>query len=132
MIVAATLSTGHNAKPPTVGSGWGLTKRQLGVSEKEQCAPPVSHSPDCRSTGVASMSSNHPDARRAAALRARLVAIAEACASAGVPLPPRHELADITRATLRQIHRQISALQDAGTITTEVRQRRCFVLEVRP
>jgi DNA-binding transcriptional ArsR family regulator len=78
------------------------------------------------------MSSNHPDARRAAVLRARLVAIASACAGAGVPLPMRAELARLTGATLRQVHRHIPALRDMGAITTERRGGRCFVQEARP
>jgi predicted transcriptional regulator len=77
------------------------------------------------------MSQNHPDARRAAALRARLVAIAQACAAAGVPLPMRAELARLTGARLRQIHRYIPALRDMGAITTQRRQGRVFVQEAR-
>ena len=78
------------------------------------------------------MSSIHPDARRAAALQAELVAIAEASAAAGEPLPMRVDLARLTGATLRQIHRHISRLQDVGAITTQRRQRRVFVQEARP
>jgi DNA-binding transcriptional regulator YhcF (GntR family) len=69
----------------------------------------------------------HPDA-----LRSKLVAIASACAGAGVPLPVRRELARITGATLRQIHRHIPALRDVGAITTQRRQGRVFVQEARP
>ena len=75
------------------------------------------------------MSSNHPDAR---ALRAKLIAIAGACGSAGVPLPIRVELARICGVRLRQIHRHISALRDIGAITTQRRSGRCFVQEGRP
>lgn len=78
------------------------------------------------------MSSDHPDARRAATLRAKIVAIAQACAAAGVPLPMRRELARITGARLRQIHRHIPALRDAGAIITERRAGRCYVQEARP
>ena len=78
------------------------------------------------------MSSNHPQVRAAAALRARLVAIAQACASAGVPLPMRVELARITGCRLRQIHRHISVLRDVGSITTERRAGRLYVQEARP
>jgi predicted transcriptional regulator len=78
------------------------------------------------------MSSNHPQVRRAAALRARLIAIAQACAAAGVPLPMRVELARITGARLRQIHRHIPALRDIGAITTERRAGRLYVQEARP
>jgi hypothetical protein len=49
--LAATLSTGHNAKPPTVGSGWGLVTEpsgSLGYAKRSKCAAPVSHSPDRR------------------------------------------------------------------------------------
>lgn len=78
------------------------------------------------------MSLNHPDARAAAALRGRLIAIAAACASAGVPLPVRAELARIVGCRLRQIHRHIPALRDAGAITTERRAGRLYVQEARP
>ena len=78
------------------------------------------------------MSSNHPDARRAAALRARLVVIAQACASAGVPLPMRAELARITGATQRQIHRHVSWLKDTGALATVRRAGRLYVQEARP
>ena len=78
------------------------------------------------------MSQNHPDARAAAALRARLVAIAAACASAGVPLPARTELARILGCRLRQIHRHIPALREAGALTTERRAGRLYVQEARP
>lgn len=78
------------------------------------------------------MSQNHPDARAAAALRARLMAIAAACAGAGVPFPPRAELARIAGCRLRQIHRHISVLRDVGAITTERRAGRLYVQEARP
>jgi hypothetical protein len=78
------------------------------------------------------VSSNHPDARRAAALRARLVAIAQACASAGDPLPMRHELAQMTGARLRQIHRHVAWLRDIGALATQRRAGRLYVREARP
>ena len=78
------------------------------------------------------MSQNHPQVRAAAALRARLVAIAQACASAGVPLPMRVELARIVGCRLRQIHRHIPALRDTGAITTERRAGRLYVQEAQP
>jgi DNA-binding transcriptional ArsR family regulator len=69
----------------------------------------------------------HPDA-----LRSKLVAIASACAGADIPLPIRRDIARITGATLRQVHRHIPALRDRGAITTERRGGRCFVQEARP
>jgi hypothetical protein len=65
--------------------------------------------------------------QRAEALRARLIAIASVCASAGVPLPPRHELAYLSGATLRQIHRHLTVLRDIGAITTQRRGQRLYV-----
>jgi predicted transcriptional regulator len=44
----------------------------------------------------------------------------------------RAELARITGARLRQIHRHIPALRDVGAITTQRRQGRVFVQEARP
>jgi DNA-binding transcriptional regulator YhcF (GntR family) len=78
------------------------------------------------------MSQNHPDARRAAALRRRLIAVASVCASSGVALPTRAELAYLTGASLRQIHRHIPALRDTGALATERRAGRLYVQEVRP
>ena len=72
------------------------------------------------------------DYQRAANLRTKLIAIASACASAGVPLPARIELARIAGCRLRQIHRHIPALRDAGAITTERRDGRLYVQEVSP
>ncbi len=68
--------------------------------------------------------------QRAEALRARLIAIASVCASAGVALPTRAELAYLSGATLRQIHRHIGALRDMGAITTERRGQRLYVREL--
>ena len=78
------------------------------------------------------MSSNHPDARRAAALRANIVGIAKACAEAGDPLPMRHELAQMTGARLRQIHRHVAWLKDVGALATQRRAGRLYVQEARP
>ena len=68
--------------------------------------------------------------QRAEALRARLLTIASACASAGVPLPTRAELAQIAGCRLRQIHRHIGVLRDMGAIATERRGQRLYVREL--
>jgi hypothetical protein len=69
----------------------------------------------------------HPDR-----LRSKLVAVAQACAAVDIPLPTRADLARCTGATLRQIHRHIPALREAGAITTERRAGRLYVQEARP
>jgi DNA-binding transcriptional ArsR family regulator len=71
--------------------------------------------------------SQHITVARARAVRARLIAIAEACHSVGTPLPMRDELARITGATRRQIDRHISYLRDIGRITIERRANRAWV-----
>lgn len=73
------------------------------------------------------MPSQHETVARARALRGRLLAIAEACASAGIPLPMRRDLARLTGATRRQIDRHISYLRDIGRIEIERRQNRAWV-----
>jgi predicted transcriptional regulator len=65
--------------------------------------------------------------QRAEALRVRLIAIAQACASAGVPLPERRELARIVGCRLRQIHRHLTVLRDMGAIATVRRGQRLYV-----
>lgn len=85
------------------------------------------HSPDARVNGAVPMSSQVDVVTRARAVRVRLIAIAEACYVAGVPLPMRDELARICGATRRQIDRHISYLRDIGRITIERRANRAWV-----
>jgi hypothetical protein len=77
---------GGNRADAVSQPGW-----RLGLCN-EQLDKLISHSPDASVNGAVPMSQNHPDARAAAALRARLVAIASGASSAGARCP-RHELA---------------------------------------
>ena len=129
----ALRATNENA--PTAHNGWGaetVTKRLLGAVRKGDRAISFSHKPSADARRAVPMSSNHPDARRADALRRRLLAVASVCASSGVALPTRAELAWLTGASLRQIHRHIPALRDVGAITTQRRAGRLYVQEARP
>ena len=116
---------GRNERPPDVSASRGLKPltRQSGVQELER-ASQFSHTGCRNAIGVPMI---HPDA-----LRFKLVAIASVCAGADIPLPIRRDIARITGATLRQVHRHIPALRDRGAITTERRGGRCFVQEARP
>jgi hypothetical protein len=67
------------------------------------------------------------DHDRAEALRNSLLAIARYCARTGEPLPMRAELARITGARLRQIHRHVAWLKDVGALATQRRQGRLYV-----
>jgi hypothetical protein len=60
-----------NDKAPGVGITEGLCLNQAAAwgNEMELVCSPFSHSPDRRVNGAVPMSQNHPDARRAAALR---------------------------------------------------------------
>lgn len=77
------------------------------------------------------MSGHDPDPR-AEANRTMLRQIASACAARGEPLPMRVELAVIVGCTLRQVHRYVDALREAGHIETKRRNGRVYVGELRP
>lgn len=119
---------GNAAQVGACGGAEDVTKRSGDRYVNWDVAIPFSHRPPHRASGaLPAMSSQHETVSRARALRGRLLAIAAACASAGVPLPMRRELARLTGATERQIHRSISYLRDIGRIEIERRQNRAWV-----
>lgn len=118
---------GNAAQVGACGGAEVVNNRSLGSSKLEPYKSFLRDLRIERKGSVFSMPSQTETVARARALRGRLLAIAEACASAGIPLPMRRDLARLTGATRRQIDRHISYLRDIGRIEIERRQNRAWV-----
>lgn len=76
--------------------------------------------------------SEHPHATRGQAMRRALLAIVEARAVAGLPLPPHRTMAAALGISAGQVTRHLAVLQDDGAYSTRCAGMHTRVQEARP